>query len=250
MKRKPVIGIAGTLGPAPPSSAFREVRRDFTNEAYTSALVAAGALPIVLPSLLSEVEGLLALCDGILLPGGFDIDPDLYGEDRSPLCEKVERDSDLFQLKVLGSAHEKGIPVLGICKGCQMINIYYGGTLYQDLSLSGERGTIHAQGKNDDPLFHTVTLLNESRLHRLFSCTTLEVNSFHHQGIAKLGRGLRATALCDDGFIEAIERSEGPWCIGVQWHPEAMMMASKEMLPLFIAFVEASRPLLSDGPSP
>ncbi|HKL57763.1 MAG TPA: gamma-glutamyl-gamma-aminobutyrate hydrolase family protein [Sphaerochaeta sp.] len=242
MMRKPVVGIAGTLGPAPRTSAFQTVRRDFTNEAYTASLVRSGATPILLPSLLSEVEGLLALCDGILLPGGFDIDPGLYGQQRSPLCGKIESDSDLFQLALLKGAYAQGIPVLGICKGLQLINVHFGGTLYQDLSLSGERGTIHAQRHKDKPFVHAVTLKKDSKLHTIFGSAALEVNSFHHQGIDRLGSGLKATALCDDGFIEAIEMEGGPWCVGVQWHPE-VMMTSRCMLPLFSAFVEATRPL-------
>ncbi len=242
-KQKPVIGIAGTLSAAPPSSAFKGIKREFTNEAYTASLVEAGATPILLPSLLTEVASLLSLCDGILLPGGFDIEPELYGQEKSALCKKTERTSDLFQLELLRSAYREGIPILGICKGCQLINVHFGGTLYQDLSLSGDKGTVHAQKQGDIPFSHTVTLQRGSKLQKVFGSSTLEVNSFHHQGIALLGKGLVATALCDDGFIEAIEQKGDVWCVGVQWHPEAMMMASKGMLPLFSAFVEASRPL-------
>ena len=238
-----MIGIAGTLSAAPASSAFTDVKRDFTNEAYTSSLVAAGALPILLPSLLTEVEALLCLCDGILLPGGYDIEPELYGQEKSSLCQKTEKASDLFQLELLRLAYRKGIPILGICKGCQLINVRFGGTLYQDISLSGEKGSIHAKRQKGVPFSHTVRLQKDSKLHTIFGSETLEVNSFHHQGIDSLGRGLVATALCDDGFIEAIEQKGDTWCVGVQWHPEAMMMASKGMLPLFNAFVEASRPL-------
>ena len=239
-RHKPVIGIAGTLGSAPRSSAFKNTKRDFTNEAYTSSLVEAGATPILLPSVISEVDALLALCDGILLPGGFDIEPDLYGQETSPLCQKTERDSDLFQLELLRVAYKRGIPVLGICKGCQLINVRFGGTLYQDLSLSGKKGTVHAQREEGVPFSHRVTIQKDSKLHTIFGLDSLEVNSFHHQGVHLLGRGLVASALCDDGFIEAIEQKNGSWCVGVQWHPEAMMMASKSMLPLFSAFVEAS----------
>lgn len=153
------------------------------------------------------------------------------------------RASDLFQLELLRSAYTKGIPILGICKGCQLINIHFGGTLFQDLSLSGEKGSVHATKQIDTPFFHTVTLQKESKIHAIFGSSSLEVNSFHHQGIDLLGRGLVATALCEDGFIEAIEQKGGPWCVAVQWHPEAMMMTSKGMLPLFSAFVEASKPL-------
>ncbi len=238
-----VIGIAGTLTAPPLSSAFREIRRDFTNEAYTASLAEAGALPILLPSLLSEVEDLLALCDGILLPGGFDIEPDLYGQEKSPLCMKTERASDLFQLELLRLAYKKGRPILGICRGCQLINVFFGGTLYQDISLCGDKKEVHSQGKKDTPFTHAVTLQKDSKLSEIFGSSSLEVNSFHHQGVDRLGRNLVATALCPDGFIEGIEQKGESWCVGVQWHPEVMMMASKGMLPLFSAFVEASRPL-------
>ena len=243
MNKRPVIGIAGTLSAPPLSSAFKDIQRDFTNEAYTASLVEAGATPILLPSLVSEVESLLSLCDGILLPGGFDIEPDLYGQGKDPLCQKTVRASDLFQAELLRLANRKGIPVLGICKGCQLINVHFGGTLYQDLSLCGEKGTVHAQRQRDVPFTHTIHLQQGSLLSTIFGSSSLEVNSFHHQGLDALGRSLVATALCSDGFIEGIEHKGGPWCVGVQWHPEAMMMASKGMLPLFSAFVEASRPL-------
>ncbi|HKM08769.1 MAG TPA: gamma-glutamyl-gamma-aminobutyrate hydrolase family protein [Sphaerochaeta sp.] len=243
MNKKPVIGIAGTLSASPASSAFKDIQRDFTNEAYTASLVEAGALPILLPSLLSEVESLLYLCDGILLPGGFDIEPDLYGQEKGPLCQKTVRASDLFQAELLRLAYRKGIPILGICKGCQLINVHFGGTLYQDLSLCGDKGIVHAQRQKGVPFSHTVTLQEDSILSEIFGSSSLEVNSFHHQGIDRLGKGLVATALCSDGFIEGIEHKGGPWCVGVQWHPEAMMMASKGILPLFSAFVEVSRPL-------
>ena len=228
---------------APASSAFTEVKRDFTNEAYTASLVEAGALPILLPSLLSEVDALLSVCNGILLPGGFDITPELYGQEQSPLCQKTEMASDLFQLELLKVAYKRGIPILGICKGCQLINVFFGGTLYQDISLSGERAAVHATRQKGVSFSHSVQLHKSSKIHTIFGSEKLEVNSFHHQGIDTLGRGLIATALCNDGFIEAIEQEKGSWCVGVQWHPEAMMMASKDMLPLFTAFVEASRPL-------
>ncbi len=227
----------------PASSAFKNIQRDFTNEAYTASLVEAGATPILLPSVLSETDALLSMCDGILLPGGFDIDPQLYAQKRSPLCHKTMRASDLFQLELLRAASRKGLPILGICKGAQLINVCFGGTLYQDLSLSGEKETVHAKRQSGTPFFHRVNLQEGSKLQTIFGSTSLEVNSFHHQGIALLGKDLVATAICDDGFIEAIEQKGGDWCVGVQWHPEAMMMASKGMLPLFSAFVEASKPL-------
>ncbi len=241
--KKPVIGIAGTLSEPPLSSAFKDVKRDFTNEAYTLSLVKAGATPILLPSVLSEAESLISLCDGLLLPGGFDIDPVLYRQEKSPLCEKTVRESDLFQLELLKMANMQGMPILGICRGCQLINVGFGGTLYQDISLGEEKGTVHAKRQKGVPFSHTVQLHKDSKLHTIFGSETLEVNSFHHQGIDSLGRGLVATALCSDGFVEAIEQKSDIWCVGVQWHPEAMMMASKVMLPLFSAFIEASRPL-------
>lgn len=238
-KAKPVIGIAATLIDPPADNAFSPIRREITNEAYIASLVDAGAIPILLPTVYTEAEALLDLCDGLLLPGGFDIDPLHYGQQQSKLSQDIVPKTDMFQLALLRLALARHLPILGICRGCQLINIHCGGTLYQDLSEAGPKALVHSQTKENSS--HRVYLQEGTLLCQIFSLPSLFTNSFHHQGINSLGNDLVASALCSDGFIEAIEHKTQKWCIGVQWHPEAMMMSSNSMLPLFNAFIEACK---------
>jgi putative glutamine amidotransferase len=243
--RSPVIGIAGTLDRCPATSPFSGWNRDITNEAYTTSLFKAGALPIMLPVLENQnpkqIGKLLSLCDGLLLPGGSDIDPTLYGEERHTLCKASNLKTDRFQLSLFKEALERQKPILGICKGSQLINVAMGGTLFQDYHLRSENSYSHDQYDNPTKSCHFVNLEEGSNLNAIFNKKSLAVNSLHHQQIKTLGRGLKTAALAEDGGIEAIEAVSGSWCLGVQWHPEALMMATEEMLPLFRAFVYACR---------
>ena len=238
MSRKPVIGIAGTLDTTPATSPFLGWKRDITNEAYTSSLVKAGSTPILLPVIRSEVDNLLDLCDGLLLPGGWDIDPRFYFSERNSLCGESDEATDVFQLELLQEARKRNLPVLGICRGAQLINVGFGGTLHQDYSLRSTTCLRHNHHQAATEGFHTINLEQNSHLSTCFSKSSLWVNSLHHQQIAKLGAGLKITAICEDGGVEAIEGEKEPWILGVQWHPEAMMRANEEMLPLFTCFVE------------
>ncbi len=202
-------------------------------------------LPILDQATEAQIEGLLDLCDGLLLPGGSDIDPSLYGEEKDPLCKEFDNKTDIFQLQLLKQALAQGKPVLGICKGSQLINVGFGGTLYQDYQLRIENTFAHDHYESPTKGCHTIMLKEETRLRQLFKEKTLWVNSLHHQQVKDLGKGLKIAALSEDGGIEAIESENENWCLGVQWHPEAMMMGSSSMLPVFTAFTYASRMALA-----
>ncbi|MGE4583099.1 MAG: gamma-glutamyl-gamma-aminobutyrate hydrolase family protein [Sphaerochaeta sp.] len=233
--KKPIIGIGGTFEQAPPSSAFPLFRRVFTNEGYLSKLLEAGALPILLPVAWEyEVEQLVNLCDGIVLPGGPDIDPSCYGQEHTELCSPSDCDTDRFQLSLYREARRQGKPVLGICRGAQLINVAHGGTLFQDYRLRRQATIKHPDLEHWDAYSHNVTISDGSRLYECFACSRLGVNSLHHQSVDRLGCDLVISAVSDDGSVEAIETTQGPWCVGVQWHPESM----EGMQSLFSTFLK------------
>jgi putative glutamine amidotransferase len=179
--------------------------------------------------------------DGLLLTGGEDIHPALYGAELSPRCYPPSRERDLFELALFAAARQRELPVLGICRGIQLVNVALGGTLYQDLPTDRPSKIAHDPGSARDARTHAVRLAAGSRAAQALGATDLRVNSFHHQAVDRLAPGLVATGWSEDGVIEAAEGpGEGPWMLTVQWHPEEMHAEAKAPeRGLFRSLVEA-----------
>lgn len=201
---------------------------------YLRAVEAAGGLPIVLPPVaLEAVPALLERLDGVCLSGGPDLDPDAYGAPtRHPELGPTEPSLDAFELAVARAADAAGLPLLGICRGAQALNVARGGTLHQH--LHGHRQAALATART-----HHVTVTPGSRLAALTGAGKLDVNSFHHQAVDILGAGLRIVARAVDGTAEAIEDPTRPLLLGVQWHAETLV-DRPEHGALFAALVETA----------
>jgi putative glutamine amidotransferase len=205
---------------------------------YFKALLAAGALPEEIQLVTAGASNFRADdFDGILLGGGEDVDPTLYEEEKKYENVKINRKRDDFELKLLDRARESQLPVFGICRGTQLINVKFGGTLYQDLDRDAEVEFDHKQEGERSDATHNVTLTEpESLLGESFH-GQCKVNSFHHQGIKRVGRGLKVTAYSEDGLVEAVEAAVGfHYLVAVQWHPEEIVEQpeQKKMLQQFL----------------
>ena len=214
-------------------------------ENYLFSLEAVGAVPLILP-IYDDPEALdryVGLCDGYLIPGGIDVNPISYGETPHPLLETTRLDFDEYQLHLIERMRVSKKPVLAICRGIQIVNVAYGGTLYQDVSLHGEGTMRHSQVDiTPGGISHRVSIEDGSILHRLYG-SELWTNSYHHQSIKDLGAGLRITARADDGIIEAVEATDHPYLHAVQWHPESFFVRPDNyMLAIFEDFVKQCRP--------
>lgn len=203
---------------------------------YVRSIADAGGAPIVIPLVDDEdyIDELTEELDGLLFTGGPDISPFYYNDySRNGLGYTVpERDE--FELKLLEKALEKKKPILGICRGAQIISCYFGGTLYQDIENSNISEMNHAATNQPKYLEnHSITILKNSILQQVFEKEEIFVNSFHHQCINKLGDGLIKTAWAEDGIIEGFEKEEYPFLLGVQWHPEMMSDKRKEQMKIF-----------------
>ncbi|WP_038038848.1 gamma-glutamyl-gamma-aminobutyrate hydrolase family protein [Thermorudis peleae] len=240
----PLIGITvSLLAPEPPKQPYE---RYTLTAAYAHAIAAAGGEPILLPPLPTLATGsLLDHVDGILLSGGADIAPHRYGEETiHPTTYGIHSGRDELELQLVRAALARELPILGICRGCQVLNVAFGGTLYQDIpsmiasSLAHQQ---HEQGVPGDEPSHAVHLAEGSLLASIYGSTTVWVNSFHHQAVRQPGAGLIVSGRADDGIIEGLELPSAQFVIGVQWHPELMVEAHPEHRALFAAFVEAAR---------
>ena len=211
---------------------------------YFKALVAAGARPDEIEVIMPPGNGLPSSgeFDGILLAGGEDIDPELYGESVKYDNIKTNRTRDDFEISLLDRGMRSKLPILGICRGTQLINVRFGGTLYQDLKSDTGLERDHRQQGSRRATTHSVTVTEpDSQLHGLLAghCA---VNSLHHQAIRRIGRGLKATAHSEDGLVEAIELAdEYPFFLAIQWHPEEMVPEHPEQLKIFEQFVAQCR---------
>jgi putative glutamine amidotransferase len=199
--------------------------RTGVNAAYVRSMLAAGGVPIILSPLLGPSYAMRALdgVDGLLLTGGEDIHPAWYGAEPSPRLYPPSHERDLYELALFAAARQRELPILGICRGIQLVNVALGGTLFQDLPSERPGPVAHDPGGARDARTHEIRLEEGSRAARALGRTALSVNSFHHQAVDRLAGGLIASGWSADGLIEAAESpAEAPWLLAVQWHPEEM----------------------------
>ena len=208
---------------------------------YMRAVERAGGIPVVLSPLSesSAIEALLDRLSGICLSGGPDLDPTTYGAEPHPELGPVEPELDDFELQTARRADARGLPILGICRGAQAINVARGGTLLQHLPDRTDGTIAHRQAITGRETTHSVSVEPGSRLATILGRTTVDVNSFHHQAVEQLGRGLRTVAWASDGVIEGLEADGPELLVGVQWHAETLI-DKPDHLALFEALVAAA----------
>ena len=247
MHRRPVIGIptqtlqslGGVATEIPPSWVM--------SQRYVTTLAEAGGVPWLIP--LVDTDSLRAIfdeLDGVFLPGGADIDPASYAAEPHKLCDKTDPARDRVELLLARWAIAEGKPVLGVCRGLQLINVAAGGTLYQDLgeqctgSMKHDYFPFGGSGHTRDYLAHEIRIAEGTRLAGTFGRTSVKVNSMHHQGVRELGQGLVATAWAPDGLVEGLEGASDAYLVAVQWHPESLTECDECAGKLFAEFIEAA----------
>lgn len=212
------------------------------NRAYVHAIEHAGGVPVLIPLLgdLSGLNSLLPRLDGLLLSGGIDIQPQLYGEQPHPKLGEVDPHLDALELALARWALREHIPTLGICRGHQLINVALGGTLYQDIGSQCPNALRHSNWDLPrNTRVHTVQIDPDSRLAAILGTCSIETNSLHHQSVKKPGRGVLITGYANDGIVEALEVPEHPFMLAVQCHPEEMYQDDPTWNKLFVAFIES-----------
>lgn len=252
---RPRIGVPVRLS----SSDNPDARVSEANELFTfivDLLREAGAEPVLLTPLSADSAGRLAAemqkLDGVLLPGGGDIEPRLYGQDPDDALYDVNPEQDRLDMDVARATVDAGLPLLGICRGHQLLNVLYGGTLIQDMAPSAvnHNGLDPHNPAASEWAWHDVVLTAGSKAAALYGSpegTSIKIASGHHQAVARVGEGLVVTAIADDGTVEALE-DPSRWVASVQWHPEASQLPGTERLTPFKAFVEVCRNPTQDPP--
>jgi putative glutamine amidotransferase len=208
---------------------------------YTGAIQRAGGIPVVLPPVApADVPALLGRLQGVCLSGGPDMHPDAYAARADSELGPTEPELDAFELELARCADAAGLPVLGICRGCQVLNVARGGTLHQHVPAVTDGLVHHRQTEPGRVTTHTVTVAPDSRLTAIVGARELEVNSFHHQAADRIGRHLRPVAWSPDGVVEAIEDPDALLYLGVQWHAEGLV-DRPEHEALFRTLIDAAR---------
>lgn len=235
---QPLIGITSGLTRNQAGSTLCQV-----GQAYITAIQNAGGTPIIIPVEIDaqSIENLLARVDGLLFTGGGDIDPLLFNGDPHPRVYGISPERDLLELTLIKRALQVEKPLLAICRGIQVLNVALGGTLHTHIKdqLPNAMKHDYFPGFPRDKLAHTISLTCGSKLQKILGADDVQVNSLHHQGIARLGKGLSATAYAPDGLVEGVEVEGVNFALGVQWHPECMPEDVK-MQGIFSALINAS----------
>lgn len=239
MSTKPLIAVVAdrksvTAGP------WKNISTDGLPHSYIAAIELAGGIPLLIPSLyvsLAEAQRLIGLVDGLFLPGGRDIDSDLYDTPAHELNDEPLRIRDELEIALVKFAREIRMPIFGACRGMQIINVALGGTLTQHLDdvtdMTPHRDIV------GEFTSHPVAITEGTTLARLAPQPELNIASHHHQSVDVLGKNLIASAVAPDGVVEALEIADGSFCLGVQWHPEEQL--DLEGLALITAFVQSAK---------
>ncbi len=244
----PIVGVTATLKEDAETTATRPlgrfVRADFD---YVDGVAQAGGVPVVLPPVggVRNVERILDSLDGLLLSGGSDLHPSYYGEDPLPELDVTIPERDELEMALLEGAFRRRMPIFGICRGMQVLNVALGGTLYQDLSSQvGPDLILHRQETPKWQPTHEVEFYDRTRTADISGSKVIKVNSYHHQAVKELSNEFVVSACSSDGLVEAMESREmsDQWIVAVQWHAEAMRETGVEQRRFFEAHVaEAER---------
>lgn len=230
--KKPIIGITCSEGK------HKENDIQKINEDYIQAIIHAGGVPVLLPVCEQQdiIQQQIEMIDGLLVSGGVDVNPLFYHESYTPYLGQSSSKRDVYEINLIQSAAKLHKPILGICRGHQIINVSFGGTLFQDNIMAGDSILQHQQKERRDYPVHSIHIKKDSFLSEALKNENF-VNSFHHQSVKKLASGFHAVAKSEDQIIEAMEHETLP-IYSVQFHPEAMIYRNKEMLEIFCFFTK------------
>jgi putative glutamine amidotransferase len=242
---RPIIGVATQSLEAIPG----KVPTSWVmGQRYVRVLASAGAVPILIPLLQGDEQTLRLIyqqLDAVFLTGGVDVDPACYGEPRHERCDRTDPARDWVEIRLVRWSMADRKPILGVCRGIQLLNVACGGSLYQHVPEQYRSPIKHdcfptTTEYTRDHLAHPVKVEPKSRLGRLLGHSEVLVNSMHHQGLKRLAGELRASAFAPDGLVEAVEGRGGQYLVGVQWHPEELADAHAPQRRLFTDFIEAA----------
>lgn len=240
---KPIIGISGSII-IDQGGMFPGYKRSYVNDDYIDSVVQAGGIPFIIPTCTDKnvIKEQIQNIDALILSGGHDITPYFYGEEPHQKLGEILPDRDKFDFQLLREAEQKQIPILGICRGAQIISVYHGGSLYQDLSEHPALTIKHDQHQTPELETHSVTIESGSLFEQIFQTNTMHVNSFHHQIINKLPKHLKAQIHACDGVIEGfINTDYSNVELAVQWHPEMLHRTNQKMMNLFKFIINQAR---------
>lgn len=239
---KPFIGISGNIlrdngGP------YVDLLRSYVNQDYPRSIEETGGIPVIIPFTenLDVARETVAKLDGLLLSGGHDVYPLHYGEEPLQGLGDVFPERDQFDFALIKAAEEKQIPIFCICRGLQILNVYRGGSLFQDLKYDQNCTIKHCQNQTPSLGTHTVEIDSKSKLASAIGCNTWITNSHHHQTVKNVGKGLQVVARAKDGTVEGLEDPAYPWLVACQFHPEMMSTNDENAKRLFTAFVNAAQ---------
>ena len=239
---KPIIGISTSVL-VDEGGGFPGYERIYVNKDYVSSVISAGAVPLMIPMDATEenLRQTLELVDGMIFSGGHDIAPIRYGEEPHQKSQEICPERDDFDFLLYRLAKEHSLPILGICRGFQLMNVSEGGKLYQDLSLKNTESLKHSQGHGPSIPTHTVKVESGSKFYKILGKEEIRVNSFHHQAVKSTSENVAISGKALDNVVEAIELKNYPFGLGVQFHPEMLQAKEEDMKKIFAALVSAAK---------